>query len=180
MTFRKRLQYFLVKRLNISNKNALALILAGKIKVNEQIVFGNIILNLGDSVIVEEQIVQEKKEFIYLAFYKPRGIETTLNSDIKDNLKGILPVKEKIFPVGRLDKESEGLLILTNDGRIFDKTLRQKHQIEKEYLATVDREIDDEFIRKMSEGINILGRLTLPCQVKKLIIILLKLFWSKG
>ena len=168
MTFRKRLQYFLVKRLNISNKNALALILAGKIKVNEQIVFENIILNLEDSVIVEEQIVQVKKEFIYLAFYKPRGIETTLNREIQDNLKEILPIKEELFPVGRLDKESEGLLILTNDGRIFDKTLRQEHQIEKEYLATVDREIDDEFIRKMSEGINILGRLTLPCQVEKI------------
>lgn len=168
MTFRKRLQYLLVKRLNISNKNALALILEGKIKVNGETVFENIVLNLGDSVAFEEQILQEKKDFIYLAFYKPRGIETTLNSEIKDNLKDILPFKEELFPVGRLDKESEGLLILTNDGRVFDKTLRHEHQTEKEYLVTVDKEIDDEFIQKMSEGINILGKTTLPCQVEKI------------
>lgn len=168
MTFRKRLQYLLVKRLNISNKNALTFILEGKIKVNEQTVVENIVLNLGDSVAFGEQIVQEKKEFIYIAFYKPRGIETTLNVEIKDNLMDILPFKEAIFPVGRLDKESEGLLILTNDGRVFDKTLRHEHQTEKEYLVTVDKEIDDEFIHKMSMGINILGKMTLPCRVEKI------------
>ncbi len=168
MTFRKRLQYFLVKRLNISNKNALALILEGKIKLNGEAVFENIVLNLGDSVAFEGQILQEKKDFIYLAFYKPRGIETTLNREIQDNLKDILPFKEELFPVGRLDKESEGLLILTNDGRVFDKTLRHEHQTEKEYLVTVNKEIDDEFIQKMSEGIYILGKMTLPCQVEKM------------
>lgn len=168
MTFRKRLQYFLVKRLNISNKNALALILEGKIKINGETVFENIVLNLGDSVVLGAQILQEKKDFIYLAFYKPRGIETTLNREIQDNLKDILPFKEELFPVGRLDKESEGLLILTNDGRVFDKILRHEHQTEKEYLVTVDKEIDDEFIQKMATGINILGKITLPCQVEKM------------
>jgi 23S rRNA pseudouridine2604 synthase len=131
-------------------------------------VFENIVLNLGDSVAFEEQILREKKDFIYLAFYKPRGIETTLNREIEDNLKDILPFKEELFPVGRLDKESEGLLILTNDGRVFDKTLRHEHQTEKEYLVTVDKEIGEEFIHKMSEGINILGKTTLPCQVEKI------------
>lgn len=168
MTFRKRLQYFLVKRLSISNKDALALILKGKIKINGETVFENIVLNLEDLVALEDQILQEKKEFIYLAFYKPRGIETTLNREIENNLKDILPFKEALFPVGRLDKESEGLLILTNDGRIFDKTLLREHQIEKEYLVTVDREIADEFIQKMAAGINVLGKITLPCQVGKI------------
>ena len=168
MTFRKRLQYFLVKRLNISNKNALALILEGKIKINGETILENIVLNLGDSVAFEDQILQAKKDFIYLAFYKPRGIETTLNRQIQDNLKDILPFQEELFPVGRLDKESEGLLILTNDGRVFDKILRHEYQTEKEYLVTVDKEIDGEFIKKMSEGINILGKTTLPCQLEKI------------
>ena len=168
MTFRKRLQYFLVKRLNISNKSALTLILEGKIKINGLPIFENIVLSLEDSVIFEEQILQEGKAFFYVAFYKPRGIETTLNRDIQDNLKDILPFKEELFPVGRLDKESEGLLILTNDGRVFDKTLRSEHKTEKEYLVKVNRKIDEDFIRKMAGGMSILGKMTLPCQVEKI------------
>jgi 23S rRNA pseudouridine2604 synthase len=167
MTFRKRLQYFLVKRLNISNKSALALVLEGKIKINGIIVFENIEINIEDEIVYENKTLQEGKQLIYIAFYKPRGIETTLNTDIPDNLKDILPFEEAIFPVGRLDKESEGLLLLTNDGRLFDKTLRSEHQIEKEYLVKVDREITDEFIVKMSSGITILGKITLPCSIEK-------------
>ncbi len=168
MTFRKRLQYFLVKRLNISNKNALECILEGKTKINSKVIFENIILHPEDSIEFEGQVLQEGKQFIYVAFYKPRGIETTLNQKIPENLRNILPFKEALFPVGRLDKESEGLLILTNDGRTFDKTLRSEHQTEKEYLVTVNKEITDDFIQKMSNGIPILGKLTLKCKVEKI------------
>lgn len=166
MTFRKRLQYLLVKRLNISNKSALSFILEGKIKINTQVIFENTVINPEDSVVFEEQILQEGKRFIYVAFYKPRGIETTMNQSIKENLKHILPINA-VFPVGRLDKESEGLLILTNDGRLFDKTLRSENKTEKEYLVTVDKKVDDEFILNMSEGVSILGKTTLPCQIEK-------------
>lgn len=167
MTFRKRLQYFLVKRLNTSNRNALALILEGKVLVNDLAVFENIEINIKDKVVYENQILQEGKKLMYVAFYKPRAIETTLNTYIADNLKDILPFEETLFPVGRLDKESEGLLLLTNDGRLFDKTLRSEHHTEKEYLVKVDKEITDDFILKMSSGINILGKITLPCSVEK-------------
>lgn len=167
MTFRKRLQYFLVKRLNISNKSALVLILEGKILVNDFSVFENIEINIQDKIVFDNQILQEGKQLIYIAFYKPRGIETTLNTEIPDNLKDILPFEENLFPVGRLDKESEGLLLLTNDGRTFDKTLRSEHQTEKEYLVKVNKVIDDDFVLKMSSGITILGKITLPCQVEK-------------
>jgi 23S rRNA pseudouridine2604 synthase len=146
----------------------LTLILEGKIFVNEQSVWKNVVINVEDSVVFEEQILQEGKKFLYVAFYKPRGIETTLNREIADNLKSILPFEEELFPVGRLDKESEGLLLLTNDGRLFDKTLRSEHQTEKEYLVQVDKEINDEFIQKMSVGIMILGKITLPCKVEKI------------
>jgi 23S rRNA pseudouridine2604 synthase len=167
MTFRKRLQYFLVKRLNISNKSALALILEGKVLVNEVAIFENINVNIEDKIVYENQILQEGKELIYIVFYKPRGIETTLNSEIPDNLKDILPFNQPLFPVGRLDKESEGLLLLTNDGRLFDKTLRSEHQTEKEYLVKVNREITQDFISEMSSGVMILGKMTLPCVVEK-------------
>jgi 23S rRNA pseudouridine2604 synthase len=167
MTFRKRLQYFLVKRLNISNKNALVLILEGKVLVNDAFVFENIEINIEDRIVYAGEMLQEGKKFIYVAFYKPRGVETTLNTDIPHNLKDILPFDETLFPVGRLDKESEGLLLLTNDGRLFDKTLRSEHQTEKEYLVKVDKIITDDFILKMSSGINILGKTTLTCPVEK-------------
>jgi len=168
MIFRKRLQYLLVKRLQISNKSALILILEGNVLINGESIYENVVLNPEDSVVFEEQLLQEGKLFFYIAFYKPRGIETTLNSDIQDNLKDILPFKGELFPVGRLDKESEGLLILTNDGRVFDKTLRSEHQTDKEYLVTVNKEINQDFIRKMSNGISILGKTTLPCRVEKI------------
>ena len=167
MTFRKRLQYFLVKKLNISNKSALALILEGKISLNDMVIYENIEVNIEDKIVYENQILQEGKSLIYVVFYKPRGIETTLNSEILDNLKDILPFEETLFPVGRLDKESEGLLLLTNDGRLFDKTLRSEHQTEKEYLVKVDKAITDDFVLKMASGINILGKMTLPCAVEK-------------
>jgi 23S rRNA pseudouridine2604 synthase len=83
----------------------------------------------------------EKKKTVLYRFYKPVGIETTLNQAIPDNLQAILPFEEKLFPVGRLDKASEGLLLLTNDGRVFDKTLRKEHQTEKEYIVKVDKPI---------------------------------------
>ena len=167
MTFRRRLQYFLVKRLNISNKNALTLILEGKVLINDIPISENIEINIQDKIVFEGHILQEGKQLIYIAFYKPRGIETTLNTEIPDNLKDILPFEESLFPVGRLDKESEGLLLLTNDGTLFDKTLRNEHQTEKEYLVKVDKVIDDNFILKMSSGINILGKITLPCKIEK-------------
>ena len=180
MIFRKRLQYFLVKRLNSSNKNALKFIIEGKIELNNKVVYENVIINPGDSIAFEGQILQAGKQFISIAFYKPRGIETTLNQSIPDNLKDILPIVENLFPVGRLDKESEGLLILTNDGRIFDKTLRSENQIEKEYLVTVDKEITFDFIFKMSEGINILGKMTLPCRVEKMNNVTFKIVLVQG
>ena len=168
MTFRKKLQYFLVKRLNISNKEALLLILAGKIMIDGQGVFENVMISSENLIMFENQVLQQGREHLYLAFYKPRGIETTLNPTIAGNLKGILPIDADLFPVGRLDKESEGLLILTNDGSIFDKTLRSENKTEKEYRVTVDKKINNDFIFSMSTGVNILGKTTLPCQITQI------------
>lgn len=168
MTFRNRLQYLLVVRLQISNKAALALILSGKILVNGISVKSNIEFTQVDEVIYEDKVLQEGKKLIYIAYYKPRGIETTLNTAIPDNLKNILPFDDELFPVGRLDKASEGILLLTNDGTFYDKMLRSEHKKEKEYTVKVDRKIDEDFIKTMSNGITIMGKTTLPCDVRQI------------
>lgn len=168
MTFRNRLQYLLVVRLQISNKNALALILSGKVLVNGVSVKSNIEFTQVDEVIYEDKVLQEGKKLIYIAYYKPRGIETTLNTEIPDNLKNILSFDEELFPVGRLDKASEGLLLLTNDGTFYDKMLRSEHKKEKEYIVKVDKRIDANFINSLSNGITIMGKTTLPCEVRQI------------
>lgn len=165
MTFRNRLQYLLVVRLQISNKKALELIVEGEVFVNGIPAKSNCELTQTDEVVFEGKVLQEAKKLIYIAFYKPRGIETTLNTAIADNLKDILPFEEELFPVGRLDKESEGLLLLTNDGTVYDKILRNENKTEKDYIVQVDSVIDDDFIEKMSSGITIMGKKTLPCKL---------------
>ncbi len=168
MTFRNRLQYLLVVRLQISNKNALELILSGKVFMNGISVKSNAEFTETDEIIYEETVLQEAKKLIYIAYYKPRGIETTLNTKIPDNLKNILPFDEALFPVGRLDKASEGLLLLTNDGTLYDKMLRNENKTEKEYLVKVDKKIDENFINAMSNGIMIMGKTTLPCKINQI------------
>jgi len=168
MTFRNRLQYLLVVRLQISNKEALKLIFSGKILVNGIAAKSNVKLTQTDEVVYEEKVLQEAKKLIYIAYYKPRGIETTLNTAIKDNLKAILPFEEDVFPVGRLDKESEGLLFLTNDGTVYDKILRNENKTEKDYIVEVDKQITTDFLEKMSDGIVIMGKKTLPCQLAQI------------
>jgi 23S rRNA pseudouridine2604 synthase len=165
MTFRSRLQYLLVVRLQISNKEALNLIFSGKVLVNGITVKSNCELTQNDEIIFEGKVLQEAKKLIYIAFYKPRGIETTLNVAIKDNLKAILPFEVEVFPVGRLDKDSEGLLLLTNDGTVYDKILRNENKTEKDYVVQVDKPITFEFLETMSEGIVIMGNKTLPCKL---------------
>ena len=176
MTFRKRLQYFLVKKLHISNKEALQKIINGEITINGEKSIENCEISETDYIeyldskkdFQKAEVLQVGKKLIHILFYKPRGIETTLNLKIANNLKEILPFNDDVFPVGRLDKESEGLLLLTNNGKIFDKTLRQEHEVEKEYLVTVNKPITSQFLEKMAVGVEILGKTTKPAQVKKI------------
>ncbi len=168
MTFRNRLQYLLVKKLQVSNRQALQIILSGHVLINGNAVKTNVELSRTDEVIYNNEVLRTGKKLVYVAFYKPRGIETTLNAAIPHNLKNILPFEEELFPVGRLDKESEGLLLLTNDGTLYDKVLRNENKTEKEYIVTVDKEIDGYFLKTMAGGIKIMGKTTLPCTIEKL------------
>jgi 23S rRNA pseudouridine2604 synthase len=168
MPIRNKLHYLLIKKLAVTKKTAKTIIESGDVFINEKAVFENCFFEETDSIFYKKEILQEGKKTLNIAFYKPRGIETTLNKDIEHNLKEILPFSEHLFPIGRLDKESEGLLILTNDGKYYRSMLHFDKTIEKEYIVKVDKIITDDFIEKMSSGIVIMGKTTLACPVTKI------------
>lgn len=121
----------------------------------------------GDVVLVDGEPVRKKKETLYIMLNKPKGITCTTDLKDKTNIISFLNLKSRVFPVGRLDKLSEGLIFLTNDGDIVNKILRAGNGHEKEYIVTVDQAITKEFIQKMRNGVRILGTTTAPCFVKQ-------------
>lgn len=124
----------------------------------------------GDKVEVDGKWIEDKgTEFVYLAFNKPRGIVCTTDTKReKNNIIDFINYPERIFPIGRLDKPSEGLIFLTNDGDIVNKILRARNNHEKEYLVTVNRPISSKFIERMSNGVPILDTVTRECKVEQL------------
>lgn len=125
-------------------------------------------VNPEDSVEIDGKPLKEKKAFIYLAFNKPIGITSTTDLKDKDNIIEFINHTERIFPIGRLDKPSEGLIFLTNDGDIVNKILRAGNNHEKEYVVMVDKLITPDFIHKMQNGVNILDAITQKCFVEKI------------
>lgn len=122
----------------------------------------------GDVVQVDgETIGKKKKTAVYLALNKPKGVTCTTDLKDKTNIIDFVNYKSRIFPIGRLDKRSEGLIFLTNDGDIVNKILRAGNQHEKEYIVTVDQPITSEFIQRMRNGVRILGTVTQKCFVKQ-------------
>lgn len=124
----------------------------------------------GDEVRVNGKLITAKKEKpVYLAFHKPVGIVCTTDTRVeKDNIIDFIGYHKRIFPIGRLDKMSEGLIFMTDDGDIVNKILRARNHHEKEYIVTVDKPIHSQFIHQMSNGIPILGTVTRKCVVEKL------------
>ena len=126
-------------------------------------------VNIGDEISVDGEIIQNKdKKKVYIAFNKPVGIECTGNNKVKDNIIDYIKHKERLFTIGRIDKQSEGLILLTNDGDIVNNVLRAENRKEKEYIVTVNKKITTEFIDKMRKGVRIMGRITKKCFVKKI------------
>lgn len=120
-----------------------------------------------DDILLDGEKVK-KKERVYIALNKPRGIVCTSSREIKDNIIDFLNYEEYVFPVGRLDKDSEGLILMTNNGDLANKILSSENYHEKEYIVTLDKDFDDDFIYKMSNGVNILGTVTRPCQLTRI------------
>lgn len=121
----------------------------------------------GDIVKVDGQLIKNKSRPVYIAFNKPKGVTCTTDLKDKTNIISYINFKSRIFPIGRLDKLSEGLIFLTNDGNIVNQILRSANNHEKEYIVTVDKTINADFIQKMGDGVKILGTVTKKCFVKQ-------------
>ena len=151
-----------------SRRAADKLIEEGSVKVNGKVAGLGVKVTASDTITVHDQIITKEVANIYLAFNKPVGITCTTDTKIRGNIISYLNYPERIFPVGRLDKPSEGLIFLTNDGDIVNKILRSKNNHEKEYIVTVDKKISDSFIKKMGNGIPVLDTITDKCKVEKI------------
>jgi 23S rRNA pseudouridine2604 synthase len=150
-----------------SRREAEKLITSGRVTINgKPTQLGNRVFD-GDVVKIDGRPLKAKPKTLYIAFNKPIGIVCTTDSKERDNIVKYINHPERLFPIGRLDKPSEGLIFLTNDGDIVNKILRAGNNHEKDYLVTVDKPITDDFIKKMSNGIPILGTVTQKCKVTK-------------
>lgn len=132
-----------------------------------------------DDILLDGEKVKQK-ERVYIALNKPKGIVCTSSREIKDNIIDFLNYEEYVFPVGRLDKDSEGLILMTNDGDLANKILSSESYHEKEYIVTLDKDFDDEFIYKMSSGVNILGTVTRPCKLERVDNSVFKIILTQG
>jgi len=151
-----------------SRREADRLVESGQVTINGKKAEIGAKVSSDDFVKVKNKGIGNKHKKIYIAFNKPIGITSTTNKQDKTNIIDYINFKERIFPIGRLDKMSEGLIFLTNDGDIVNKILRAGNNHEKEYIVTVNKDITKEFINKMGKGIRILKTKTLPCKVKQL------------
>ncbi len=151
-----------------SRRDADRLIEKGEVRVNGEIAILGDKVRPEDSIKINNKLITKKSNKIYLAFNKPKGITCTTDTLIKSNIVSYINYPDRIFPIGRLDKPSEGLIFLTNDGDIVNKILRAKNNHEKEYIVNVDKMINSSFIKKMEDGVEILNTKTLPCKIKKI------------
>ena len=150
-----------------SRREADKLVEQGRVTLNAKIAVLGDKASESDDVRVDGKTLKSKKAGVYIAFNKPVGITCTTERNIKGNIIDYIQHSERIFPIGRLDKPSEGLIFLTSDGDIVNKILRAGNNHEKEYLVTVDKAITPDFVHKMSAGIPILDTVTKKCFVKK-------------
>jgi 23S rRNA pseudouridine2604 synthase len=160
-----RLNKYLAETGACSRREADQWIDAGRVTVNgARAVLGTQVVE-GDEVRVDGEPLRSKPRRVYLALNKPVGIECTTDRDVPGNIVDFVGYPERIFPIGRLDKDSEGLILLTNDGDIVNTVLRAEHEHEKEYVVSVDRPLTGAFLAGMAAGVPILDTVTNPCRV---------------
>jgi 23S rRNA pseudouridine2604 synthase len=163
-----------------SRREAEKYIVEERVTINNKIAkLGNRV-NPGDVVKVDGEKLKVVTNDIYIAFNKPVGIVCTTELKIKNNIIQYINHPKRMFPIGRLDKESEGLIFLTNDGNIVNKILRAGNNHEKEYIVTVDKPINDNFIERMSNGIPMLGTVTNKCKVEMQSTYVFKIILTQG
>ncbi len=157
-----------------SRREADRLIGEGRVTVNGQRARVGTELAEGDEVRIDGEILRPrtaakgKRRHVYIALNKPVGVTCTTEAQVKGNIVDFVGHQERIFPIGRLDKDSEGLILLTSNGDIVNSILRAENKLEKEYLVVVNHRITDEFLRGMSRGVPLHGQTTLPCRTARL------------
>lgn len=161
----KRLRMLIAQVNNISPADAMNMIRDGRVKINGMTGRDTMLVSDEDVITLDDDEISTRSEFAYVLFHKPRGIECTLNKNIEANLLTVFHHPLRLFPVGRLDKESEGLLLMINDGRLYHQVAHADNKREKEYYVEVHKPVTEEFLQTMRSGVNILNTLTDPCEV---------------
>ncbi len=162
-----RLNKFISETGVCSRREADAWIEAGRVTINGAPAVLGTQVQPGDTVCIDGKPVGASKRHVYIALNKPPGITCTTERDVAGNIVDFIGHRERIFPIGRLDKDSEGLILLTNNGDIVNEILREENEHEKEYLVTVDRPMTEIFLSGMASGVRILGTVTKPCKVTR-------------
>lgn len=150
-----------------SRREADRLIEQKRIKINGDLALIGSKVTEQSIITVDDKPIKRQSEFVYLAFNKPIGITSTTDQAIKDNIVDYINYHKRIFHIGRLDKDSEGLILMTNDGDIVNQILRAENNHEKEYIVVVNKKITQEFLTNMSKGVPILDTITKPCIIKQ-------------
>ncbi len=165
-----------------SRREADKLIEQGRVTLNGKVPEMGTKIVPGDEVRVDGKLITEREEeAVYLAFNKPVGVVCTTDTGVeKDNIIDYINYPKRIFPIGRLDKPSEGLIFLTNDGDIVNKILRARNHHEKEYIVTVDRPISEDFLLRMRDGVPILDTVTRKCKVTQISAYQFKIVLTQG
>jgi 23S rRNA pseudouridine2604 synthase len=166
--FRTLARNILVQRFGYTHKEAVEIIASGRLLINGKPAGQQQEIHESDNVELDGKLILEGKKYFYIAYHKPPGVECTLNTNISDNLLEAIQLNEKFFPVGRLDKASEGLMLLTNDGFLCSDVIGNEHSQEKEYEVVVDRYISDEALQALASGVMVMGQLTKPAKVVRI------------
>ena len=165
----KRINKYLSEVGFCSRRKADEYISIGRVYINGKVAELGSKVNMNDEIKVDGEIIQNtNKKRVYIAFNKPVGIECTGNPKVKDNIIDFINHKERLFTIGRIDKQSEGLILLTNNGDIVNNVLRAENKKEKEYIVWVNKNITQDFIEKMRKGVRIMGKMTKRCYVKRI------------
>lgn len=161
----RRLRVLVAQECQIPVHEAVNFIRDGRVKVNDEPATTQRLVSEQDVVTLDGVEISNKIELTYVLFHKPRGIECTMNEGIADNLLSVFRHRMRLYPVGRLDKDSEGLLLMINDGKLYHEVAHADSKKEKEYYVEVHKPIDEAFLSAMRSGVKVLNTVTDPCEV---------------
>ena len=175
-----RINKFLSESGVCSRRDADRFIKEGRVKINNEVPEIGSLVQDNDIVTLDGEVVNQRNKRVYLAFNKPVGIVSTSDSEVKHNIIDYINYPERLIHVGRLDKDSEGLIIMTTDGDIVNKILRAENNHEKEYIVTVDKVITNDFLENLTKGVPILDTITKPCKTEYINDFTFKMILTEG